>query len=184
MSKKFLQSIHLAKGFFEEHNNVFNASLKGCIEMLNKADKISDILDNELALLQNLDINDHNNSEKKIDNRVNLCYAALKEYQLFSTDKEKYLKNIYEKNRFNPKGIDINKDTIFEQSVKKLIISLGTEKNTPTVSAQMFELYEARQEKLRQVCKEFSKERKAFLSKHIQNELKNTEKSKNNQLER
>lgn len=182
--KKLSNAIGLARDVSDYNFNLFNSSLSECIELVKQAGNITEVLKSEIMLMQNLDINRYNNSEKKIDNRVNLCYAALKEYQLFSTDKEQYLKNIYEKDRFNPKGVDINKDTIFEQSIKKLIISLGTEKNTSTVSAQFFELYEARQDKLRQVCQEFSKERKAFLLKHIKKEQKITEKSKNNQLER
>lgn len=181
---QIVNTLDLAKDVFENNTNLFNAPLSICIDLVNKTNGINEVLNTEIALLQKFDINSHNNTENKIDNRVNLCYATLKEYQLFNTDKEQYLKNIYEKNRFNPKGIDINKDTFFEQSVKKLIIYLGNEKNASSVSAQLYELYEARQEKLRQVCKEFSKERKAFLSKHFKNELQNTEKSKNNQLER
>ena len=182
--KTVLHTADLAKDIFDYNNNLFNSPLKDCVDLVNNASKIDDVLNIELVLLQNLDMNNHNNSEQKIDNRVNLCHTALEEYILFDMDKDKYLETVYKRNIFNPKGIDINKDSIFEQSVKKLIISLGTEKNASSVSAQLFELYETRQEKLRQVCKEFSKERKAFLSKHFKNELQNTEKSKNNQLER
>lgn len=179
-----LNTVGLAKDIFDYNNNLFNSPLKDCINLVNNAGKIDDVLNIELVLLQNLDMNNHNNSEQKIDNRVNLCHTALEEYTLFNTDKGKYLETIYKRNTFNPKGIDINKDTLFEQSVKKLIISLGTEKNASTVSAQFFELYEARQDKLRQVCREFTQERKSFLSQHIKKEPKITEKSKHNQLER
>lgn len=181
---KTLNTVGLAKGFFDENNNHFNTSLHDCIQLVNNTNNIVDILSNELILTQNLDINHYNSSEKKIDNRVNLYNIALEEYELFSTDKDEYLNKINKRNMFNPNGIDINKDTIFEQSVKKLIISLGTEKNASTVSAQFFELYEARQDKLRQVCREFTQERKSFLSQHIKKEPKITEKSKHNQLER
>lgn len=160
----FLLTVGLSKGIFDENNNIFNISLKECIDFVNKANTITDVLNYELILTQNLDINNHNNSEKKIDNRVNLYNMALEEYELFYTNKDEYLNKISKRNIFNPKGIDINKDTIFEQSIKKLIVGLGTEKNASTVSAQMFELYETRQNKLKQICQDFSKERKEFLS--------------------
>lgn len=161
---KTLNTVGLAKGFFDENNNNFNVALQDCIQLVNKADNIVDILNIELILTQNLDVNIYNNSEKKIDNRVNLYNIALEEYELFYTNKDEYLNKISKRNIFNPKGIDINKDTIFEQSIKKLIVGLGTEKNASTVSAQMFELYETRQNKLKQICQDFSKERKEFLS--------------------
>ena len=83
----------------------------------------------------------------KIDSRVSLCNIALKEYQLLNNNKEQYLEKVFQRNVFSSKEIDINKDTIFEQSVKKLIVSLGNEKNSSAVSPQLFELYEIRQDK-------------------------------------
>ncbi len=54
----------------------------------------------------------------KIDSRVNLCNIALKEYQLLNNNKEQYLEKVFQRNVFSSKEIDINKDTIFEQSAK------------------------------------------------------------------
>ena len=108
----------------------------------------------------------------KIDSRVSLCNIALKEYQLLNNNKEQYLEKVFQRNVFSSKEIDINKDTIFEQSVKKLIVSLGNEKNSSAVSPQLFELYEIRQDKLKEICKEFTQERKGFLSQHINKEKK------------
>ncbi len=108
----------------------------------------------------------------KIDSRVSLCNIALKEYQLLNNNKEQYLEKVFQRNVFSSKEIDINKDTIFEQSVKKLIVSLGNEKNSSAVSPQLFELYEIRQDKLKEICKEFTQERKGFLSQHINQEQK------------
>ena len=90
-------------------------------------------------------------------------------------------KKTYKRNIFSAKDIDINKDSLFEQSVKHLIRSFGSEKNISTVSIQMFELYEARQSKLKDTCKEFAHERKSFLAKYIKHEKTH---EKNNSLER
>ncbi len=54
----------------------------------------------------------------KIDSRVSLCNIALKEYQLLNNNKEQYLEKVFQRNVFSSKEIDINKDTIFEQSAK------------------------------------------------------------------
>lgn len=170
ISKKFLQSIILAKETAEEINNIVNNSLSKCIETIKKSSNIKDVLNNELILLQNFDINIYNNSEKKIDNRVNLCHTALEEYELFNNNKELYLEKTYKRNMFSPKEIDLTKDTLFEQSVKKLIINLGNEKNALATSPQLVELYELRQDKLRDICKEFTQMRQNFLSQHIKQE--------------
>ena len=168
----FIKNVELAKDTFEEINNIVNNSLSKCIDMIKKSSSIKDVLNNELILLQNFDINYHNNNDVKIDSRVNLCNIALEEYQLLNNNKEQYLEKVFQRNVFSSKEIDINKDTIFEQSVKKLIVSLGNEKNSSAVSPQLFELYEIRQDKLKEICKEFTQERKGFLSQHINQEQK------------
>ncbi len=168
----FIKNVELAKDTFEEINNIVNNSLSKCIDMIKKSSSIKDVLNNELILLQNFDINYHNNNDVKIDSRVNLCNIALEEYQLLNNNKEQYLEKVFQRNVFSSKEIDINKDTIFEQSVKKLIVSLGNEKNSSAVSPQLFELYEIRQDKLKEICKEFKQERKGFLSQHINQEQK------------
>ncbi len=53
-----------------------------------------------------------------IDSRVNFCNIALEEYQLLNNNKEQYLEKVFQRNVFSSKEIDINKDTIFEQSAK------------------------------------------------------------------
>ena len=53
-----------------------------------------------------------------------------------------------------------------------MIVSLGNEKNSSAVSSQLFELCEIRQNKLKEICKEFMQERKGFLSQHINQEQK------------
>ena len=168
----FIKNVELAKDTFEEINNIVNNSLSKCIDMIKKSSSIKDVLNNELILLQNFDINYHNNNDVKIDSRVNLCNIALEEYQLLNNNKEQYLEKVFQRNVFSSKEIDINKDTIFEQSVKKLIVSLGNEKNSSAVSSQLFELCEIRQNKLKEICKEFMQERKGFLSQHINKEKK------------
>ncbi len=52
------------------------------------------------------------------DSRVNFCNIALEEYQLLNNNKEQYLEKVFQRNVFSSKEIDINKDTIFEQSAK------------------------------------------------------------------
>ena len=53
-----------------------------------------------------------------------------------------------------------------------MIVSLGNEKNSSAVSSQFFKLCEIRQNKLKEICKEFMQERKGFLSQHINKEKK------------
>ena len=114
----FIKNVELAKDTFEEINNIVNNSLSKCIDMIKKSSSIKDVLNNELILLQNFDINYHNNNDVKIDSRVNLCNIALEEYQLLNNNKEQYLEKVFQRNVFSSKEIDINKDTIFEQSAK------------------------------------------------------------------
>lgn len=52
-------------------------------------------------------------------------------------------------------------------SVKHLITSLGKEKELAFNYPQIVELYEIRQNKLRELLKEFKKEYEAFLSQHF-----------------
>ena len=53
-----------------------------------------------------------------------------------------------------------------------MIVSLSNEKNSSAVSSQFFKLCEIRQNKLKEICKEFMQERKGFLSQHINKEKK------------
>lgn len=183
----FVFSVEFAKDTFEQINNIVNKSLSTCIDIIKKSSGIKDVLNHELILLQNFDINYHNNNEVKIDSRVHLCNIAIEEYDLFNTNKEQYLEKVFQRNVFSSKEIDINKDTIFEQSVKKMIVSLGKEKQANSTSPQLIELYDLRMDKLREICKEFTKERKTFLSQHINQEQKleqNKRKEHNKGLER
>ena len=41
---KTLNTVGLAKGFFDENNNNFNVALQDCIQLVNKADNMVDIL--------------------------------------------------------------------------------------------------------------------------------------------
>lgn len=165
--KEFIKAAELAKDAFEEINNIVNNLLSKCMEILKTSIDIKDVLNNELILLQNFDINIYNNSEQKIDSRVNLCKTALEEYELFNNNKELYLEKTYKRNMFSPKEVDLAKDTLFEQSIKKLVSNLGNEKNALTASPQLIELYELRQNKLKEICKEFTKKRQTFLSQYI-----------------
>ncbi len=183
----FIKQVEIAKFKSEQINDIVNKSLSTCIDILKKSSGIKEVLNNELILLQNFDINHHNNNEAKIDSRAHLCNTALEEYDLFNTNKEQYLEKVFQRNVFSSKEIDINKDTIFEQSVKKMIVSLGKEKQANSASPQLIELYDLRMDKLREICKEFTKERKTFLSQHINQEQKleqNKRKEHNKGLER
>ena len=183
----FIKQVEIAKFKSEQINDIVNKSLSTCIDILKKSSGIKEVLNNELILLQNFDINHHNNNEAKIDSRAHLCNTALEEYDLFNTNKEQYLEKVFQRNVFSSKEIDINKDTIFEQSVKKMIVSLGKEKQANSASPQLIELYDLRMDKLREICKEFTKERKTFLSQHINQEQKleqNKRKEYNKGLER
>lgn len=183
----FTYTVELAKSRAEEISSIVNTPLSMCIDMLKKSSGIKEVLNNELILLQNFDINYHNNNEAKIDSRVHLCNIGLEEYDLFNTNKKQYLEKVFQRNIFSSKELDINKDTIFEQSVKKMIVSLGKEKQANSASPQLIELYDLRMDKLREICKEFTKERKTFLSQHINQEQKleqNKRKEHNKGLER
>lgn len=72
-----------------------------CINLMKNSNHITEVLTNELIILQNFDINIHNNNENKIENRVILCNTAIEEYELFNTDKEKYLEKTYKRNLSN-----------------------------------------------------------------------------------
>ena len=173
ISKQFLQTILLSKETANQINSIINESLINGIDLIKKSSNIKEVLNNELIMLQNFDINHYNKNEEKIDNRVHYCNTAIEEYDLFTTDKKTYLNKVYQRNMFSPKEIDINKDSIFEQSVKKLIINLGKEKQANSISPQLIKLYEVRMDKLKEICKEFTKERKAFMSQHINQENTN-----------
>lgn len=103
--KDFINQVQSAKDTFEKVGNNVNNSLSACIEMVKNSHRIEDVLTNELILLQNFDIIFCNNNYEKINNRVNLCNLALNEYNLFNTDKEKYLEKLHERNRFNSRCI-------------------------------------------------------------------------------
>lgn len=103
----FIKNVELAKDTFEEINNIVNNSLSKCIDMIKKSSSIKDVLNNELILLQNFDINYHNNNDVKIDSRVNLCNIALEEYQLLNNNKEQYLEKVFQRNVFSSNGIVI-----------------------------------------------------------------------------
>lgn len=93
--------VAFAKEKFEKNNNILNKSLSMCINLIKNSNNITEVLTNELIILQNFDINIHNNNENKIENRVILCNTAIEEYELFNTDKEKYLEKTYKRNLSN-----------------------------------------------------------------------------------
>ena len=62
----FVLSVEFAKDTCEQINNIVNKPLSTCIDIIKKSSDIKDVLNNELILLQNFDINIHNNSEKRL----------------------------------------------------------------------------------------------------------------------
>ena len=172
ISKQFLQTILLSKETANQINSIINESLINGIDLIKKSSNIKEVLNNELIMLQNFDINHYNKNEEKIDNRVHYCNTAIEEYDLFN-NKKIYFNKVCQRNMFSSKEIDIKRDTVFEKSVKKLIINLGKEKQANSISPQLIKLYEVRMDKLKEICKEFTKERKAFMSQHINQENTN-----------
>ena len=172
ISKQFLQTILLSKETANQINSIINESLINGIDLIKKSSNIKEVLNNELFMLQNFDINHYSKNEKKINNLVTYCNMAIEEYDLFN-NKKIYFNKVCQRNMFSSKEIDIKRDTVFEKSVKKLIINLGKEKRVDYILPQLVELYEVRIDKLKEICKEFTKERIAFMSKHINQENTN-----------
>lgn len=170
---EFIQSVMMAKETAEKINSIINNSLVDCIDLIKKSSDIKEVLNNELVMLQKFDINHYSKNEKKIDSLVTYCNMAIEEYDLFDNNKKIYFNKVYQRNMFSSKEIDIKQDTVFEKSVKKLIINLNKEKRLDHVLPQLVELYEVRIDKLKEICKEFTKERIAFMSKHINQENTN-----------
>ena len=67
---------------------------------------------------------------------------------------------------------NIKNDSAFEKSSKEVVRYLGMEKREKVLTVTMEKFYELRQDKIREICKEFTLKRQAFLSQHINQEQK------------
>lgn len=159
--------INYAKDYFVKDNSDFNQSLLNIINYIENVNDTEDVLCNELILLHNLDLNIYTRKKLKIENMIGNCQRGLEEYILFRTNKEQYLETIYRRNQYNRRGVDINRDTIFEYCIKQVIKGLRDLKKLATLSHQMQNLYDVRVNRLKQICKNYTQDRKAFLEEHI-----------------
>ena len=170
---RFPQLLRRSKSYFDKGN--FNKSAKylySCIDLLKHIKGIKNVLEMEKLCLNIFDRNSINNNISNIDGRLLSCQTALEEYNLFTNDKEKYLK------RFIDSYIkDLRSDSIFERMTKDVYTYLGTEKRNALVKDFVRDFYDIRQQKMYKIKSEFKKDRIAFLEKHSNN-LKHMEKKR------
>lgn len=175
--KQFIQYLDKSKDHFNNSN--FNISAKyiyPCIAVIKNTNHIIDVLEMEKLCLNIFDRNSINNNISNIDGRLLSCQTALEEYNLFTNDKEKYLK------RFIDSYIkDIRSDSIFERMTKDIYSYLGREKRNSISLDFVRDFFDARQQKMYEIKVNFKKDRIAFLEKHSNN-LKHMEKEKNKKM--
>ncbi len=156
--------------------------LKAASEIIQKEKDINNILKNEIKCLEIFDINPFGKNIDVLNNKVIACNTAIKENNLFETNKEQYLDEFLS-NKFQ----NIKNDSAFEKSSKEVVRYLGMEKREKVLTVTMEKFYELRQDKIREICKEFTLKRQAFLSQHINQEQKHEQKKQkehNKSLER
>ncbi|WP_300720603.1 hypothetical protein [uncultured Brachyspira sp.] len=171
---------------YENHINgnhkLMDKFLNIACEIIQKEKDINNILKNEIKCLEIFDINPFGKNIDVLNNKVIACNTAIKENNLFETNKEQYLDEFLS-NKFQ----NIKNDSAFEKSSKEVVRYLGLEKREKTLTATMEKFYELRQNKIREICKEFTLKRQAFLSQHINQEQKHEQKKQkeyNKSLER
>mgnify|MGYP001070227483 CR=1 FL=1 len=154
---------------YENHINgnhkLMDKFLNIACEIIQKEKDINNILKNEIKCLEIFDINPFGKNIDVLNNKVIACNTAIKENNLFETNKEQYLDEFLS-NKFQ----NIKNDSAFEKSSKEVVRYLGLEKREKTLTATMEKFYELRQNKIREICKEFTLKRQAFLSQHINQE--------------
>ena len=151
--------------------------LKAASEIIQKEKDINNILKNEIKCLEIFDINPFGKNIDVLNNKVIACNTAIKENNLFETNKEQYLDEFLS-NKFQ----NIKNDSAFEKSSKEVVRYLGMEKREKVLTVTMEKFYELRQDKIREICKEFTLKRQAFLSQHINQEQKLEQKGQNKEL--
>lgn len=174
----FMAKVELNKGNFDFMDSILNIAC----EIIQNEKDINNILKNEIKCLEIFDVTPLEKNIEVLNNKIIACNIAIKENYFFETNKEQYLDEFLSK-----KFQNIEYDSAFEKSSKEIIQYLGLEKREKTLTETMEKFYELRQDKIREICKEFTKERKAFLSQHINQEQKlelNKRKEHNKGLER
>lgn len=151
--------------------------LKAASEIIQKEKDINNILKNEIKCLEIFDVNPFGKNIDVLNNKVIACNTAIKENNLFETNKEQYLDEFLS-NKFQ----NIKNDSAFEKSSKEVVRYLGMEKREKVLTVTMEKFYELRQDKIREICKEFTLKRQAFLSQHINQEQKLEQKGQNKEL--
>ncbi len=151
--------------------------LKAASEIIQKEKDINNILKNEIKCLEIFDINPFGKNIDVLNNKVIACNTAIKENNLFETNKEQYLDEFLS-NKFQ----NIKNDSAFEKSSKEVVRYLGMEKREKVLTVTMEKFYELHQDKVREICKEFTQKRQEFLSQHINEEQKLEQKGQNNEL--
>lgn len=150
------------EGYYKEMDTFLDSSS----DIIMKEKNINNILRNEIKCLETFDINPFETNIGVLNNKIIACNTAIKENNLLDTNKKQYLDDFLS-NRFQ----DIKQDSAFEKAGKELIRYLGGEKRSGKIVTKVMEsFYELRQDKLRDICKEFTKKRQDFLSQHIKQE--------------
>ena len=163
----------LSKLLYQAYLNHIEGSYEKMDTLLNlacniiEAEKdINNILKNEIKCLEIFDINPFQTNIDVLNNKIIACNTAIKENNLLDTNKKQYLDDFL-LNRFK----DIRQNSAFEKAGKELIRYLGGEKRSSKIVTKAMEyFYELRQDKLRDICKEFTQKRQNFLSQHIKQE--------------
>ncbi len=151
--------------------------LKAASEIIQKEKDINNILKNEIKCLEIFDINPFGKNIDVLNNKVIACNTAIKENNLFETNKEQYLDEFLS-NKFQ----NIKNDSAFEKSSKEVVRYLGMEKREKVLTVTMEKFYELRQDKIREICKEFTLKRQAFLSSILIKNRSTNKKSKKNTI--
>ncbi len=151
--------------------------LKAASEIIQKEKDINNILKNEIKCLEIFDVNPFGKNIDVLNNKVIACNTAIKENNLFETNKEQYLDEFLS-NKFQ----NIKNDSAFEKSSKEVVRYLGMEKREKVLTVTMEKFYELRQDKIREICKEFTLKRQAFLSSILIKNRSTNKKSKKNTI--
>ncbi len=177
-NKTLSEVLFMAKEELKTGNyDLMDSFLNIACNIIEKEKDINNILKNEIKCLEIFDVNPFGKNIDVLNNKVIACNTAIKENNLFETNKEQYLDEFLS-NKFQ----NIKNDSAFEKSSKEVVRYLGMEKREKVLTVTMEKFYELRQDKIREICKEFTLKRQAFLSQHINQEQKLEQKGQNKEL--
>ena len=177
-NKTLSEVLFMAKEELKTGNyDLMDSFLNIACNIIEKEKDINNILKNEIKCLEIFDVNPFGKNIDVLNNKVIACNTAIKENNLFETNKEQYLDEFLS-NKFQ----NIKNDSAFEKSSKEVVRYLGMEKREKVLTVTMEKFYELRQDKIREICKEFTLKRQAFLSSILIKNRSTNKKSKKNTI--